>query len=632
MLVDYILVDPVASIDSSQIQTETEVSIDLENGTFETNEDNIAVISISDITTNTSGKSPNLKNIVQPVNGLVVVEKDSIIKYFPNADFNGSDSFTLNIEITDENNSVTETELTLDVVVNPLPDSVNDTLRVDALAEIGINVLNNDTYTNKNNVSISQTSTPSYGNTTINEDKSIIYSPVSESDGDTFTYTTIVENSDGSFTTEEASVVIIAGTNSSSSNAANAQGVSLQSYGAIGDGVTDDTAAIQAAFNAETNITSDPANTYLISGTLYLNQNMAQIIDFNNSTLITNTSFGSWFIDVDKRNYANTLTTIRNLDVNGNDQDVYGIDVASRVLFENIEIHNMIRDCVNGIRVLVYNTEGIYGQSVFDNVDIHDLVSATNDAVIGNCAGMVHAFLVSTSQLVTQDVQIVYKNSDVYNTWGEDAGGITINSPGIDTSNSPLSFWFENVTVSDAQRRTVKNFIGNTTWINCTFTSAANDNPKIISKANGGLDPAGLVSVGADSGALGATNNLFCGCTFEGSPDAPLDSWFVEVILIGSLGPASMEIRNSTFTESGLNGRWAPMNGITAYGQIQDLTIQNTIFATTKKIRALGTPSGTFLLDSNNTYADGKTTTLEHTNMPYTESNMAFEPCPSIDD
>ena len=45
-------------------------------------------------------------------------------------------------------------------------------------------------------------------------------------------------------------------------------------YGCVGDGIADDTAKIQSAFTNETDITSPAGKTFLISSTLFLNQNL----------------------------------------------------------------------------------------------------------------------------------------------------------------------------------------------------------------------------------------------------------------------------------------------------------------------------------------------------------------------
>ncbi|WP_343486587.1 hypothetical protein [Allomuricauda sp. d1] len=409
----------------------------------------------------------------------------------------------------------------------------------------------------------------------------------------------------------------------------NANAVSLQSYGAVGDGVTDDTVAIQNAFDNEEHITSDPNKTYLISKSVTLDQNMAQTINFRGST-ITRNGRVHWMLNIDKRNYNNSLTTIRNLKVDGNDKSGSTIDIKSRVHFENIEIYDVIHDNANGIRMLVYNVPGVYGQSVFDNVNIHNLESLNSDGSSGNNPGMVHGFLVSAQETPSQTTQIVYKNSELYELWGEDAGGITLNSPGFDTSNSPLSFWFENISVRDAQRRTVKNFIGNTTWINSTFTAAANNNPKLVPASEGGLNPAGLFVIASSSSATGSTNNLVCGCTFQGHPDDPFDSWYTQVIVQGQNGPAGAEIRNSTFT-GGHGGRWGT-NGITLIGILDDITIANTTFGTTNTILGGGSQQqGTLLIDANNVYADGKSKAFSRVGLKYSEPSISYSPCPTID-
>ncbi|WP_299534721.1 Ig-like domain-containing protein [Ulvibacterium sp.] len=508
---------------------------------------------------------------------------------------------------------------------------VDDFFFVSLSGSTTLDVLANDGIDEEDSATITDVTQPDNGTVTLNDNSTITYTPDTpnspdtsndaEETADTFTYTVEVDNGDGTATMSEGDVIV-------NSSRQNPEAASLQSYGAVGDGITDDTAAIQSAFDNETDITSDPNKTYLISSSLVLDQNMAQIIDLNGST-ITRNGHVHWMLFIDKREYSNSLTTIRNLKIDGNDKSGSTIDIKSRVHFENIEIYDVIHDNANGIRILVYDEPGIYGQSVFDNVNIHNLESVNSNGSSGDNPGMVHGFLVSAQETPSQTTQIVYKNSDLFRLWGEDAGGITLNSPGFDTSNSPLSFWFENISVRDAQRRTVKSFIGNTTWINSTFVSAANDNPKLVSATKGGLNPAGLFVIASSSSATGSTNNLVCGCSFEGHPDDPFDSWYTQVLIQNQNGPAGAEIRNSRFT-GGHGGRWKA-NGITAFGGLESLTIANTTFGTTNTIKALGSVSGTFKLDTNNTYADGKSTVLAPSTMSYTEINMPFEACPTID-
>ncbi len=58
---------------------------------------------------------------------------------------------------------------------------------------------------------------------------------------------------------------------------------------------------------------------------------MAQTIDFNGSTITTNSNIG-WIIDIDKRNWSNTLTTIKNLEIDGNNvPSLQGVDMSKYI-------------------------------------------------------------------------------------------------------------------------------------------------------------------------------------------------------------------------------------------------------------------------------------------------------------
>ncbi len=535
-----------------------------------------------------------------------------------------------------------DSDLLTDYVISDTPVSkgianlvVDDTYQVSLSGSIVLDVLANDTFENGAEVVISETSTPANGTVAINNDETLTYTPnaeiieqVSDAENtavgeviDTFTYTAEVVTGEGTATTEEASVVI-----TTVDDAAKQEGVNLSTYGAVGDGIKDDTAAIQNAFNNETNITSDAGKTYLISSALRIDKNMAQYIDFNGSTITTNSNIG-WIIDIDKRNYSNTLTTIKNLEIDGNNvNSLQGVDIASRVDFSNIDIHDFKDDGLRGIRMLIYDLPGMYGQSVFDDVNMYNFTCVTNQGESGSTTGIIHAFEVSAQSIPTQTTQIVYKNSEISELWSESANAVVLNSPGRDTSNSPLSFWFENMHLKGAQRRLVKGFISNQTWINCTFTAADNDDPRLFDYGN----PGGMISIGASSSATGATNNLFCGCTFEGNPSNPFDSWYTQFIIDGENGPAGAEIRNSSFT-GGHGGRWS-RNGVTLLRTVGDVSFINTTFGTTNTVENFGTVTGTLTFDTNNTYVDGKTTALANVNHSYTETNIAYEACPSIDD
>ncbi|MDO6605154.1 Ig-like domain-containing protein [Arenibacter palladensis] len=519
------------------------------------------------------------------------------------------------------------------VVENPESFVTNDEVITLSNNPIVIKPLSNDKFDKPEEVVITAVTPPKMGTAEVQGDNTVLYTPNTDESGtDEFDYTTTVTNPDSSVSTATGSISVTVTPTSKATTDPNA--VNFSKYGAVGDGVTDDTAALQAAFNAGTNLLSDAGKTYLISGTLSLNKNLVQTIDFNGSTLTRNRTV-DWMISIDKRAYANSLTTIKNLDVDGNHKGGKVIDIKSRVNFQNIEIFDVISDNANGIRILIYDDPGMYGQSVFDNVDIHNLESVNSNGRSGDNPGMVHGFLVSAQETPSKTTQIVYKNSELYELWGEDAGGITLNSPGRDTSNSPLSFWIENVNISDAQRRTVKCFIGNTTWVNCTFTSAAANNPKLVPADAGGLAPAGLFVISSGSSAKGATNNIVCGSTFQGHPSDPFDSWYTQVIVLGQHGPAGAEFSNCTFT--GDHPSSSGYNGFTAYvvaadgGTIKNLSFANCTFGTSNTMRVVAPVTDGLKMSTDNTYADGSAKVFSGLSLKHSEPSIPYSPCPTID-
>lgn len=515
------------------------------------------------------------------------------------------------------------------VVENPQSFLTNDEVITLANNPIIIKPLSNDKFDQPEEVVITAVTPPKMGTAEVQGDNTVVYTPNTDESGtDEFDYTTTVTNPDSSVSTATGSISVTVTPTSKIPTDPNA--VNISTYGAVGNGVTDDTAALQAAFDAGTNLFSDDGKTYLISGTLSLKKNLVQTIDFNGST-ITRNGLLHWMIDIDKRAYSNSLTTLKNLVIDGNDKGGSVVNIKSRVHFENVEIKDVIYDNANGIRFLVFDDPGMYGQSVFDNVNIHNLVSVNNNGRSGDNPGAVHGFVVSAQETPSQDTQIVYVNSSLYEIWGEDAGGISLFSPGRDISNSPLSFWFENINISDAQRRTVKNFIGNTTWVNCVFTAAAANNPNLVDVEDGGLAAAGLFVIAGGSSALGATNNKVCGCTFQGHPSDPFNSWYTQVLVVADTGPAGADFSNCTFT--GDHPSSSKYNGFTAYNSgstLESISFANCTFGTTNTVRVVGALTGYFKMSTDNTYVDGKATVMSPTTQTYTQPSITYEACPTI--
>lgn len=198
--------------DETETGSEMEI-IDSANAKIELEEDRRVSVNLLDAVSDT-GKSRKLKSVDEPYNGNIQLRSktENTIEVVPNEDFNGEDAFDFTLEITQEDNSIVIQEVKVNVIVNPVADATEDTVDLENGPTVMIDVLDNDTFENKDNVVVSDTSTPLYGEVTIDENSMITYTQnTEESNADAFTYTAQVTNADGTVTEEEATVKIAIG-------------------------------------------------------------------------------------------------------------------------------------------------------------------------------------------------------------------------------------------------------------------------------------------------------------------------------------------------------------------------------------------------------------------------------------
>ena len=122
-----------------------------------------------------------------------------------------------------------------------------------------------------------------------------------------------------------------------------AQTVNVQDFGAVGDGVTDDTAAIQAAINTGLTVYAPSGKTYKTTSTITLGTNY-QYIDFQGSKISPNGTFN-----------AVTLTAsnggIKNLWIDGT--NLIGNGIVATIPCQSFIIDNCIIDsCQYGISMV----------------------------------------------------------------------------------------------------------------------------------------------------------------------------------------------------------------------------------------------------------------------------------------
>ncbi|GAA4324621.1 hypothetical protein GCM10023164_25780 [Christiangramia aestuarii] len=178
---------PVADNDAVTTPEDTAIDIDVTANDTDTDGDELEVFSVSD-----------------PENGTVVINADNTIKYTPDQDFNGQDSFTYTIS---DGNGGTDTA-TVTVTVTPVNDdpvAVNDPASTPEDQSVKINVLANDSDVDGDELSITSVTDPTNGTATINPDGTITYTPDPDYNGeDSFTYTI----SDGNGGTATATVTV----------------------------------------------------------------------------------------------------------------------------------------------------------------------------------------------------------------------------------------------------------------------------------------------------------------------------------------------------------------------------------------------------------------------------------------
>ena len=162
---------------------------DAVNDAVTTNEDTSVTINVLANDSDPDGDALSVTSFTQGANGSVTSGSGGALIYTPNANYNGTDSFTYTIS---DGNGGADTA-TVNITVNPVadpPDAVDDAASVNEDAEVTINVLSNDARGDCAALTVASFTQGANGSVALNPDQTLRYTPHPNFNGtDSFTYT-----------------------------------------------------------------------------------------------------------------------------------------------------------------------------------------------------------------------------------------------------------------------------------------------------------------------------------------------------------------------------------------------------------------------------------------------------------
>ena len=210
----------ITDINGDQDTATVSITVNSINDTPEAEDDSLTVEEDSssgpanrvDVSTNDNvggdgGDADDFAIATQPSNGTVTEITDGVFEYIPDLNFNGQDSFTYNITDADGDSVLATVTVTVNPVNDP-PVAVNDIASTDEDIAVEIDVLDNDTDVDNDELIIINIVQPDNGTVTQNPDGTLTYTPDANFNGsDEFSY----EISDGNGGTDTAIVQVFVG-------------------------------------------------------------------------------------------------------------------------------------------------------------------------------------------------------------------------------------------------------------------------------------------------------------------------------------------------------------------------------------------------------------------------------------
>ena len=191
-------------LDTMIISSQPNNPPDAVDNTINTDEDTPQNIDVLGNDSDPDGDTVIVTSASDPANGTTQILPNDQIRYTPDANFNGQDSFTY--DISDGRGGTDTATVTVNVnPVNDAPDAVDDSVTTNTDTQIIIDVLSNDTDVDLDILDVTNVSTASKGTVAIIADETVTYTPNNGETGiDSFTY----DINDGNGGTDSATVTV----------------------------------------------------------------------------------------------------------------------------------------------------------------------------------------------------------------------------------------------------------------------------------------------------------------------------------------------------------------------------------------------------------------------------------------
>ncbi|WP_415920388.1 Ig-like domain-containing protein [Tateyamaria sp. SN6-1] len=197
-------------LEFSQIET---ILTDPQNEAPTANDDDITVDEDGEVTfdptandVDPDGDPLEVDSFTQPDNGTVTQNPDGTLTYTPDPNFNGTDSFTVTVTDPSGETSTSTVNVTVDPV-NDAPDAVNDVAETDEETPVTIDVLDNDTDVDGDDLTITAASVPSEQGTVDIVNNELVFTPAEDFFGEaTISYS--IEDGNGGTDVAEVTVTV----------------------------------------------------------------------------------------------------------------------------------------------------------------------------------------------------------------------------------------------------------------------------------------------------------------------------------------------------------------------------------------------------------------------------------------